>query len=98
MFRSDDDGTHKRLPRTVDEAVDEIISGLSEDDKALVRGTARDDLIRFHHGWGTGIRNGLGLWGDNTELLASCGSPRMHADTASMVIIKAVWARLQEKS
>jgi hypothetical protein len=98
MSRPDDDGTPKRLPRTVDEAVDEIISGLSDDDKALVRGTARGDLIRFHHGWGTGIRNGFGLWGGNTELLASCGSPIMHADDASMVIIEAVWARLQEKS
>jgi hypothetical protein len=92
------DGTHKRLPRTVDEAVAEIISGLSDENKALVRGTARRDLIRFHHGWGTGIRNDFDLWGGNTELLASCGSPRMHADSASMVIIEAVWSRLQEKS
>jgi hypothetical protein len=60
-------------PTTLDEAVAHLVSVLSEEDKATVRDTPEDDLIRFHHGWGTGIRNGFGLWGGNPELLASCG-------------------------
>jgi hypothetical protein len=61
-----------------------------------VRGTPRGDLIRFHHGWGTGIRNAFGLWGGNRALLDSCGGG--HPDDASMVIIEAVWKHLHETS
>ncbi|MBY0461171.1 MAG: hypothetical protein K2V38_27935 [Gemmataceae bacterium] len=81
------------LPKTLDEAVVHLLSVLSDESKARVRGTLERDLILFHHGWGTGIRNDLGLWGRNPELLASCGSP--HPDDASMVIIRAVWRALQ---
>ena len=35
----------------------DILSGMSEKDKELVRKTKGGDLIMFHHGWGTGIRN-----------------------------------------
>lgn len=51
-----------RWPATVDEAAEMIIEGMSEEDRAVVRSTKRGELIRFHHGWGTGIRNDLGLW------------------------------------
>jgi len=81
-------------PATVDEAAERIISGMSDEDKALVRSTKRDDLLMFHHGWGTGIRNDFGLWQGNTALLESCGP--IHPDGCSMVIIERVWERLQE--
>jgi len=55
-----------------------------------------EQLIRFHHGWGTGIRNEFGLWKGNKELLADCHAE--HPDDASMVIIQAVWERLQKAS
>lgn len=86
--------TNEKWPATLDEAVDQIVSGLSDEDKARVRGTPREDLIMFHHGWGTGIRNSYGLWGGNNALLESCGGG--HPDDASMVIIEAVWERLQK--
>lgn len=53
------------------------------------------DLINFHFGWGMSIRNELGLWQGNKELLRSCGSKKMHPDDASMVIIKAVRRKRQ---
>jgi hypothetical protein len=83
-------------PKTVDEAAREIAENLSEEDRATVGNTPRKDLIRFHHGWGTGIRNGLGLWRGNESLLSSCGKGKpVHPDDCSMVIIEAVWERLQ---
>lgn len=78
---------------TLDEAVARILDQMKDEDKAVVRATPRDELIRFHHGWGTGIRNTFGLWGGNHALLAACGGG--HPDDASMVIIEAVWDRLQ---
>jgi hypothetical protein len=85
--------TEEDWPATIEEAVDRLLPSISDEDKAIVRDTAEEDLIRFHHGWGTGIRNAFGLWRGNRALLASTGAS--HPDDASMKIICAVWARLQ---
>ena len=83
------------LPLTVEQAVDQIISDMSEEDEKRVKDTPFSDLIQYHHGWGTGIRNSFGLWRGNTELLKSaCGSEDCHPDDASMEIIFGVWNRL----
>ena len=86
----------EKCPTTLSDAVTYITERLSEDDKRVVRETKKQDLIRFHHGWGTGIRNGFGLWRGNDKLIQSaCGKP-CHPDDASMVIIEAVWVALQK--
>jgi hypothetical protein len=82
-------------PRTVDEAVARILSTMSAEDQARVRSTPKDELIRYHMGWGTGIRNSFGLWKGNKELLNSCGYEGIHPDTCSDIIIHRVWAALQ---
>lgn len=92
-------------PQTVDEAVERILRGMSAEDKERLRSTPKDDLILFHFGWGTGIRNEFGLWGGNEALMASCAEAKgygadpefLHPDDASGVIIEAVWQRLQEE-
>lgn len=78
--------------------------------KMTVRSTPKDELILFHHGWGTGIRNAFGLWKGNAALMRSCAEARggrtgagtgaafLHPDSASMVIIEAVWLRLQTET
>lgn len=81
-------------PTTLDEAVERLVRELSDEDMVRVRDTPQDDLILFHHGWGTEIRNSFGLWVGNKALLESCGSG--HPDDVSMVIIEAVWRRLQK--
>ena len=68
---------------------------MSAEDKEFVRNTKKGDLIKFHHGWGTGIRNEFGLWGLNNVLLEDTGE--RHPDDASMVIIEAVWKELQKR-
>jgi uncharacterized protein DUF6794 len=47
--------------QTVNEAVERILQGTPSEDKEQVRSTPEDDLILFHFGWGTGIRNEFGL-------------------------------------
>ena len=82
-------------PTTVDEAVDRILAKLTDAQKDEVRRTPAADLDFLHFGLGTAIRNECGLWEGNTALLAACGSPDMHPDDASDVIVRAVWERLQ---
>lgn len=85
----------KTWPKTVDEAVTRILSTMPAEDRKTVRETPKDKLIMFHHGWGTGIRNSFGLWRGNEALMKDCKAD--HPDDASMVIIEAVWARLQKE-
>lgn len=83
------------MPKTVSEAVDRLLSAISEVDKALIRGVKKEEMIQFHHSWGQGIRNGFGLWGKNQALISSLPPEQRWADNASMFIIEAVWERLQ---
>ena len=82
-------------PRTVDEAVDRILAKLTDAEKDVVRRTPKSDLHMLHFGLGAGVRNACGLWVGNADLLASCGSPDMHPDSACAVIVQAVWERLR---
>lgn len=83
-------------PVTVDAAARQIVAKMDDESKAQVRATAKQDLIQFHLGWGTGIRNSLGLWRGNHQLLESCGrGTRVHPDDCSTVIIEAVWELLR---
>ena len=84
-------------PTTVEATVADILSALSDEDKATIRETKRDDLVMFHHGWGTGIRNYYGLWRGNDKLIESACGQDCHPDDASMAIIEAVWAALQNE-
>jgi len=85
---------HPEWPRTLEQAVTQIVTEMKERDRARITNENSRDLIRHHHLWGTNIRNDLGLWNGNIALLKSCGYG--HGDHASMVIIKAVWKRLRE--
>ena len=97
-------------PKTVEEAVDQLISSMSEEDKEALRNTPEQDLILFHHGFGTYLRNEFGLRSDSNELLKSCGSrisPEsaydeylamiVDPDSASTEIIEATWKKLQQE-
>jgi hypothetical protein len=65
-------------PKTVDEAVDQVLSSF---------GTVPDDPLA-HVSVGTTIRDYFGLWGANKDLLRSCGSESMSADDASALILQ----------
>ena len=85
-------------PTTVDEAARQIASAIDTESRDRIRATKKDQLIQYHHGWGMGIRNSLGLWRGNDKLLQSCGNgTRVHPDSCSMMIIEAVWALLQSQ-
>jgi len=93
--RLDDDGflVASAWPPSLAEAVDWNLRHMAAADLAEVKKTPRRDLIKFHHGWGTWIRNNFGLWRGNRRLIDACGG--VHPDDCSMKVIEATWERLQ---
>jgi len=96
-------------PKNVDEAIERIISELSEEDKKTLKNSAFNDLIQFHFSLGMWIRNRFGLWNYNKILAASLiekfpesviklyDSKHVEPDSASMVIIEEVWRKLKKE-
>ena len=86
---------HPYWPLDVEHAVAELLVRLPDDDHDTIRQMAEADLVTLHFALGLATRNEFGLWDGNTVLLAACGSPDMHPDDASMVIIRMLWEVLQ---
>jgi len=88
----------KRWPTTIGEAAGVVIATLSDDDKATIGALPKSELIGLHMGLGGWIRNNLGLWKGNGELMQAIRErdQAIHPDDASMVIVEAVWRQLRE--
>ena len=86
-----------KWPTTVSATITDLLSVLSKEDKESIRKTTKEDLIQYHHGWGTGIRNHYGLWRGNQALIEDACHKPCHPDDASMKIIEAVWQALQQE-
>ena len=83
-----------KWPQTVEEAVNNIMYLLTEEEKDCVKNTPYKCLGKFHFYLGAYIRHDFGLWAGNRELLKSCSPYNTDPDYVSMVIIEVVWARL----
>ena len=86
-----------QYPTSIPETVELLLAELPEEEQRAIRIMAEDQLSSLHFSLGNYIRNGFGLWGNNEELLKACcpDSSLQNADDASMVIIKALWWKLQ---
>ncbi|MBA3009674.1 MAG: hypothetical protein KKF12_12520 [Proteobacteria bacterium] len=91
---------NKNKPTAIADAVNSLLSELPIETKHQIRNSSEDGLINFHFGLGMGIRNEFGLWEKESKLFENCkessGDPNIDPDTASEIIIKALWERLQE--
>ena len=87
-------------PRSVDEAVDRLISELPLRYAAKIAKMNGRDLSALHATIGPYIRENFGLWRGNDQLMESCrmfnDHDYLHIDSASMVIMEALWARLKQ--
>lgn len=88
----------KKLPKSVDEAVERLIAELSLTDRAMIAGTAEEELIDLQFSLGEYIRKEFGLE-KNNDLLESCRSvsqiDQIHVGHAAFTIIVELWKRLQ---
>ena len=88
-----------KMPDTVNEAVDRLMSEMSLRDKTILLKMAEDDLFSLHFTLGMWIRNNF-VYPRNDNLLQSCrevsGDNYLHWAQMHMVILKQLWLRLQE--
>lgn len=86
-------------PRSVDEAVDMLIAELPLRYTGKIAKMNGRDLSALHATIGPYIMENFGLRRGNEELMESCriwsGQEEFHIDTASAMIIRAMWARLK---
>ena len=87
---------HFRLPETIDEVVERLMSVLEDEHKAALAIMQEKDLIDLRFSLGMKIRNAFDLHVPWSKLLASCGVAQ--PDDASGVIIQALWRRLSASS
>lgn len=82
------------LPTSIDGAVRLMLGLVPEEDQSRIAYMSEEDLGGLHMGLGQWVRNHLGLWGDNTALMAATGEN--NADDASAVIVRAYWVQLRD--
>ncbi|MFZ6768106.1 DUF6794 domain-containing protein [Undibacterium sp. Di26W] len=72
-------------------AATQILDKLDDASKQRAKDSSYEGLIQFYMGWGTGIRNSIGLWRGNVALTDSCMAARKdvsrHPDEICMLII-----------
>ena len=88
------------LPRTVDEAVQRLLTELKLRDKAMIAKLDKEDLISLQSNIGEYVRNEFGIQAGNKQLINSCRllikKFDIDEDEASAVIIEKLWKMLNE--
>jgi len=88
------------LPKTVEEAVERLLSKMPLRDKTRISAMSGDDLHLLNPTLGAHIRQRFGLNSGNEALMEACckavGNSKLHVDEASGVIIRQLWGRLKE--
>jgi hypothetical protein len=90
----------KKLPRTVEAAVELVMSRLSDEMKTWLRRFKGDETELFVELAkllvpGMSVRAMLGLWDKNRELLAQLPARYQHPDSASTYFLIECWRRLR---
>jgi hypothetical protein len=87
-------------PRTLDAAVDRLLSNMPLKDKTTVANMSQVELPNLHLTLGGYILNKFGLLSGNWELMRSCraksNNTLQHEEDAVGIIIDALWEKLQQ--
>jgi len=85
--------------KTVDEAVDKMMSDLDLKRKTKIAKMNLDELVGLHPKLNGYFKNAFGVWHENKDLLADCRAmseePLYNEEEATFVILKALWERLK---
>jgi hypothetical protein len=91
---------NENLPQTVEQAVDKLLAKLSLRDKTMIANIPEENLMDLYHSLEEHLQNEFRLWLASPKLLESCRSTAGKEDlggfNASLVIIKALWDKLQK--
>jgi hypothetical protein len=81
------------FPTTVDAAVRLLLSMVEESEQAKIAAMESEDIYTLHFGLGMWIRNHMGFYAGNAQLLMATGETE--PDDASLFIIRAFQERLR---
>jgi hypothetical protein len=81
------------LPQTVEGAVEVLLDVIPMVEQEKIALLPEEDLAGLQLGMGMWIRENMGLWQGNDNLLAESGA--IDADDASAMIIRAFWLRVR---
>jgi hypothetical protein len=86
-------------PKTVDEAVERLLSDLDLEIRVKIANMDLNNLASVHSELHVYFKNTFGVWHGNKELLADCRAlsedPLYNEDEAIFVILKALWEKLR---
>ncbi len=87
-------------PKTVNEAVDILMSEMALKDKVTIANMTYGELVDLNPNLGSYIKNIFRLWSGNDELIESCRfvtkNKKLNQDGASLTIIELLWKRLRK--
>lgn len=88
------------LPKTVEKAVDQIISGMSLEERVRMANFDKEELRVINYSLSIFIRNQLFMKDINKNLFESCrtvsGNKNLNEGTAALVIIERLWEKLRK--
>jgi len=91
--------TEQKLPKTIDEAAELLLSELPLKDKVVIANMTIGELPSLNITLGNYIRDSFGLWTGNIDLVESCrakvGDKEFHADNVSIMVIEQLWQKLK---
>ncbi len=97
MSRPEPTHQYVRTEWEIQEVLDWLFNDLQPGEKITFFNAPWEDLIRFHHGYGTYIRNTFGLWAKHPLLLASMCLPLdNHPDDTSYRITVKLWESVRK--
>ncbi len=87
--------SNNKVPSTLDEAIIQLKTMLSEEDLDRIKNGSEDDLALLHHGFGTGLRNSWGLWSGSSLSRWFNRKGIDHPDDMSGIIILSLYRDLR---
>ena len=88
------------LPKTVDEAIDQIISDMTLEERVRMANFDKEELRVINYSLSVFIRNQLFMKDINKELFGSCrsvsGNKNLNEHTAALIIIERLWEKLRK--
>ena len=99
-LKNHDPNTFRKLPQTLQEAIEMLIAHLPLKQKATIANMSESELIKLNASLAKYISDNYGLWSGNQNLVESCQTkadyPLHNEDDAAAVIVKELWRKLKE--
>ena len=99
-FQDNNRDSNAKPPKTVQEAIEILVSNLPLKEKTTIANMSEEELIKLNANLGRYVMDKFGLWSGNEKLVESCleltDYPLHNEDDAAAVIVKELWLKLRQ--